>query len=158
MGEERLPQRVMFEELAGCKGYSGGHEKDWMAHLKEGMSVFGTKFEGWRKAAQKAGRWFRRVEEGAELFMRNWLTRRDAELQSDAQRPRQRHPPSASLSGRGEGGGGDGGGGRGEGGKGGGGKGGEGCGAGEGGHRAQETGLGLVIIVLKVVGLPMVVT
>ena len=42
-----------------------------MAHLKEDMSVFGMKFEGWRKAAQKAGRWFRRVEEGAELFMRN---------------------------------------------------------------------------------------
>ena len=30
------------------------------------------KFEGWRKAAHKTGRWFRRVEEGAELFMRNW--------------------------------------------------------------------------------------
>ena len=43
-----------------------------MAHLKEDMSVFGMKFEGWRKAAQKAGRWFRQVEEGAELFMRDW--------------------------------------------------------------------------------------
>ena len=43
-----------------------------MAHLKEDMSVFGMKFEGWRKAAQKAGRLSRRVEEGAELFMRNW--------------------------------------------------------------------------------------
>ena len=30
------------------------------------------KFEGWRKAAHKAGRWFPRVQEGAELFMRNW--------------------------------------------------------------------------------------
>ena len=73
MGEERLPQRVMFGEFVGGKGYSGGQEKDWMDHLKEdNMSVFGMKFEGWRKAAQKAGRWFRRVEEGAELFMRNW--------------------------------------------------------------------------------------
>ena len=36
------------------------------------MPVFGTKFKGWRKAAQKAGRWFRRVEVGTELFMRNW--------------------------------------------------------------------------------------
>ena len=72
MGKERLPQRVMFGELVGGKGYSGGQEKDWMAHLKEDMSVFGMKFEGWRKAAQKAGRWFRRVEERAELFMRNW--------------------------------------------------------------------------------------
>ena len=72
MGKERLPQRVMFGELVGGKGYSGGQEKDWMAHLKEDMSVFGMKFEGWRKAAQKAGRWFRRVEKGAELLMRNW--------------------------------------------------------------------------------------
>ena len=72
MGEERLPQRVMFGELVGGKDYSGGQEKDWMAHLKEDMLVFGMKFEGWRKAAQKAGRWFRRVEEGAELFMQKW--------------------------------------------------------------------------------------
>ena len=43
-----------------------------MAHLKEDMSAFGMKFEGWRKAAQEAGRWFRLVEEGAEVFMRNW--------------------------------------------------------------------------------------
>ena len=38
-----------------------------MDHLKEDMSAFGMKFKGWRKAAQEAGRWFRRVEEGAEL-------------------------------------------------------------------------------------------
>ena len=72
MGEKRLPQRVMFGELVGGKGYSEGQEKDWMGHLKEDIPVFGMKFEGWRKAAQKAGRWFRRVEEGAELFMQNW--------------------------------------------------------------------------------------
>ena len=47
MGEERLPQRVMFGELVGGKGYSGGQEKDWMVHLKEDISVFGMKFEGW---------------------------------------------------------------------------------------------------------------
>ena len=72
MGEERLPQRVMFGELVGGKGYSGGQGKDWRVHLKEDMSVFGMKFEGWRKATQKAGGWFRRVEEGAQLFMRKW--------------------------------------------------------------------------------------
>ena len=48
MGEERLPQRVMFGELVGGKGYSGGQEKNWLVHLKEDMSVFGMKFEGWR--------------------------------------------------------------------------------------------------------------
>ena len=41
-------------------------------HLPEDMSIFGMKFEGWRKAAQKAGRRFRRVEEGAKMFTRTW--------------------------------------------------------------------------------------
>ena len=39
-GEERRPQRVMFGELVGGKGYSGGQVKDWLDHLKEDMSVF----------------------------------------------------------------------------------------------------------------------
>ena len=43
-------------ELVGGKGYSGGQEKDWMAHLKEDMKGFGMEVEGWRKAVQKAGR------------------------------------------------------------------------------------------------------
>ena len=55
MGEERLPQRG----VVWGKGYSGGREKDWMYYLKEDTSVFGMKLEGWRKAAQKAGRWLR---------------------------------------------------------------------------------------------------
>ena len=41
----------MFGEFAGGKGYSGGQEKAYMAHLKEDMSVFEMKFEGWQKAA-----------------------------------------------------------------------------------------------------------
>ena len=87
VGEERLPQRVMFGELVGGKGYSGGQEKDWLVHLKDDMLVFGMKFEAWRKAAKKAGRWFRRVEEGAELFMRKWhetKRRRAAERRAKA--------------------------------------------------------------------------
>ena len=56
MGKERLPQRVMFGDFVAGKGYSGGQGKDWMTHLKEDMSVFGMKFEGWQNAAQKAGR------------------------------------------------------------------------------------------------------
>ena len=65
----------MFGGLVGGKGYSEGHENNWMAHLKEDiyMSVVGKKNrKGCRYAAQKAGRWCRRVEEGAELFMWNW--------------------------------------------------------------------------------------
>ena len=87
---------VMFGDLVKGKGYSGGQEKDSMAYLKkEDMPVVGMKFEGWRKAAQKAGRWFRRVEEEAELFLRNWHeTERRKAAETDAQRLGQRHPPS----------------------------------------------------------------
>ena len=72
MGEELFPQGMMFGELVEGTGYSGEQDKKWMAHLKRDMSTFRMKLEGCRKSAQKAGRWFRRVEEGAELFMRNW--------------------------------------------------------------------------------------
>ena len=56
MGEERLPRRVMFGEMLGGKGYSGGQEWDWMKDLEEDLKAFGIKFEGWREAAQKVGR------------------------------------------------------------------------------------------------------
>ena len=102
-----------------------------MDYLKKYMSGFGMKFEGWRKAAQKAGHYFRRLEEGDEIFLRNGMKRRDAKLRSDEKRLRQRHPPLASLTDRGQWGGawrveagkaGGGEGGRGNGGKGGGGE------------------------------------
>ena len=56
IGDERLPQRVMFEELVGGNGYYGGKDKDWMAHLKHGVSVLGMILEGGRRSAQKTGR------------------------------------------------------------------------------------------------------
>ena len=61
-----------------------------MVHLKENMSALGMKFEGWRKAAQKAGRWSRRVEEEAESFTRKW---------HDAERCRvaERHAKAAAV-------------------------------------------------------------
>ena len=91
MGKKCLPQRVMLGEFVGGKGYSGGQEKDWLVHLKEDMSVVGTKFEGWRKAAQKAGRWFRRVEDGAELFiMRRWH-------ETERRRAAERHAKAAAA-------------------------------------------------------------
>ena len=57
IGEKRQPQRVKFGGLVGGKGYSGEHRQDWRVHLKEDMSVCLIKFEGWRKDAQKAGRY-----------------------------------------------------------------------------------------------------
>ena len=62
----------MFGDLIGGKDYTGGQDKDWMLHLEEDITVFGVIFEGWHKTAQKAIRWFRRNEEGAEAFMRKW--------------------------------------------------------------------------------------
>ena len=72
MGEERLPRRVMFGELAGGKGHAGEQDKDWMVALEEDMREFRMEYKGWRKAAQKAGRWFRRVEDGGVAFTQKW--------------------------------------------------------------------------------------
>ena len=70
MGKEHPPRTVMFGELVGGKGYSGRQEKDWIMRLKEDMTAFEIKFEGWRKDAQTAGRWFRRAEEGEQSSVR----------------------------------------------------------------------------------------
>ena len=72
MREERLSRRVMFGEMLGGEGYSGGQAWHWMEDLEEDLKAFGIKFEGWCEAAQKVGRSFRRVEEWAEVFMRYW--------------------------------------------------------------------------------------
>ena len=53
MGEERLPMRVMFGEMLGGKGYSGGQEWYWMKDLED-LKAFDIKFEGWREAAQRS--------------------------------------------------------------------------------------------------------
>ena len=59
----------MFGETLGGKGYSRGQKSDWMNDLEEVLKVFGIYFKGWREAAQKVGRWFRRVDAGAEAFI-----------------------------------------------------------------------------------------
>ena len=79
-----------------------------MTYQREDMSVFGMKFKWWRKAAQKADRWFRRVEEGAVLFIRNW---HEMERRKTAQRRTKAAvaPSTVGISkrpGEGEGGGG----------------------------------------------------
>ena len=59
-------------------------------NLKEDMSIFGMKLERWRKAAEKAGRWFQRVEDGAELFMRKWH-------EAERRRAAERHAKAAAA-------------------------------------------------------------
>ena len=53
-----------------------------MGCLEKLMTEFGMNFDRWRQAARKTGRWFRRVEEGAEAFMQK---QRDAENGREAE-------------------------------------------------------------------------
>ena len=41
-----------------------------MRYLEEDLKKFGINLQGWREVAQRAWRWLRRVEEGAEVFVR----------------------------------------------------------------------------------------
>ena len=43
MGEERLPKRVMFGELASGKGYIGGQDKEYGC-LQNFLQEFGRNF------------------------------------------------------------------------------------------------------------------
>ena len=55
-----------------------------MKDLEADVKAFGIEFGGWREAAQKVGRWFRRVEV-AEVFMRK--CHKD-EKEATAERPK----------------------------------------------------------------------
>ena len=75
MGNERLPKRVMFREQEGAKGHVGRQEQDWMGCLEHELSLFNlpTETKQWMPAAKNSGKWFRRVEEAAEQYMKRWF-------------------------------------------------------------------------------------
>ena len=76
----------MFGELLGGKGYSGGQEWDWMKDLEEDVKAFGNKCEGWREAARKVGRWFRRSKKGRRFSYGNGTRMRRRQRQNDTGR------------------------------------------------------------------------
>ena len=59
-------------DMVGEKRFSFEQAKDWMRRLEEDLREFVIKSEGWRKTAQKAGRWFRWAEDRSEAYMRRW--------------------------------------------------------------------------------------
>ena len=70
----------MFGELEGGKGYVGGQEQDWMGCLEHDPSLFNlpTETKQWMLAAKNSGKWFRRVEESAEQYMKRWFSQNAA--------------------------------------------------------------------------------
>lgn len=55
--------------MIGGEGYSFGQDKEWMGRLEGDLKELGTRSEGRHEAEQKAGKWFRMVEDGAEAYM-----------------------------------------------------------------------------------------
>ncbi|CAN0026748.1 unnamed protein product, partial [Laminaria digitata] len=78
MGDERLPRRVMLGEAEGGKRYFGRQEQDWMGCLEQDPSLFTlpTEQKTWTLAANKPGKWFRRVEEAAYKYMQRWFVKK----------------------------------------------------------------------------------
>ena len=77
MGNERLHKRVMFGEPERGEGYLGGQEQGGMGCLKRYLSLFHLPIEDeqWTLAAKKSGKWFRRVDEGADQYIHEALVR-----------------------------------------------------------------------------------
>ena len=55
----------------------GRLEQDWMSCLERDQSLFNLPIEEKQctLAAKKSGKWFRRVEEAAEQYMRHWFAK-----------------------------------------------------------------------------------
>ena len=77
MSTERLPKRVLFGELEGGKGYLVGQEQGSIDCLERNLSWFNLPIEDkqWTLAAKKSGKWFRRLEEAAEQYMKRWFVK-----------------------------------------------------------------------------------
>ena len=77
MGNERLPNRVIFGELGGGEDYLGGQEKGWMGCLERNLSFFNSPPEEkrWMLAAKKLDQRFKRVEEAVEQYIHGALVR-----------------------------------------------------------------------------------
>ena len=75
MENERLSKLVIYGEVDGGKGYSGGQEQDRMACLQHDLSLFNlpTEAKHWTLAAKKPGEWFRPVEDAADQYMKRWF-------------------------------------------------------------------------------------
>ena len=83
MEEERLPRRVMFGELVGSTGYSGGQEEDWMVRLEKDMTDFGVQFGRWRKADRRPADGFDGSRRGRRDLCGNCMTGRAVEFHKD---------------------------------------------------------------------------
>ena len=77
-GEERLPQRVMFGELAGGKGYPGGQEKDWLGASEGGYVGLGNEIRRVAKGCSE-GRQMVSTGRGGSLVLHETERRRAAE-------------------------------------------------------------------------------
>ena len=93
-----------MDQVGGEGAVEGGHKPGWTVRLEEDMTEIGIKFKKWRKAARKAGRWSRRVEEGADAFIRKQHDAESCRAAERPLRPRQRNPLSKPLKSGGGGG------------------------------------------------------
>ena len=73
MENTSLPKCVMFGELVGGAGSTGGQEKLWMWCLLDDLRVFGIHPDKWTIAAQDEGEGHRTAKQGAEFFMTKWI-------------------------------------------------------------------------------------
>ena len=73
MEDMRLPQCVMFGEIARRAGCVGGQGKVCMGCFLDDLRAFGINADQWTTAAQDEREWRRTAKQGAEYFMAKWI-------------------------------------------------------------------------------------
>ncbi len=65
MGEERMPQQILFGRLKEGKRRPGGPKKSWMECARDDVRAFGMDEREWFEKCQDRRRWRKMLEEGA---------------------------------------------------------------------------------------------
>ncbi|CAB1106807.1 unnamed protein product [Ectocarpus sp. CCAP 1310/34] len=102
MDDSRLPKRKLLGAMAGGVGYRGGQESNWVSRLGEDFVAFNMGDEKgggkWKESAKDPEVWYKKVEDGAAWFMRNWHMQ-EAEASAKRQRAREAEAESMAISG-----------------------------------------------------------
>ena len=90
----------MFGELEGGEGYVVGQEQDQMGCLEHDLSMFNlpTETKEWMLAAANSGKWFRRIKEAVEQYMKRWFaTEKETAAKRRAPEVQRAHKLQISL-------------------------------------------------------------
>ena len=95
MPDERLPKKVLYEELQEGKRSQGGQKKGYKDTLKALLKDFNIPTESWEKVAQDRTKWHCFINQGVSQFEAKRIC--EAERKRKERKARAKGPSSDSA-------------------------------------------------------------